>query len=116
MILFGTSVTEPDPSSYTNFLRSSSPSHQWYPKQEKPATEWEARIDELVTEQARARDPQRRAAVFHEIQKILAEQLPVVPIVTRHIASAAQSRIGNYRPSPLFPYSLWNAEELFVRQ
>jgi peptide/nickel transport system substrate-binding protein len=115
-ILFGTSVTEPDPSSYTNFLRSSSPSHQWYPKQEKAATPWEARIDELITTQARERDTQRRTAVFHEIQQILAEQLPVIPIVTRHITSAANVRVGNYRPSPLFPYSLWNAEELFVRK
>ncbi|HEY6186169.1 MAG TPA: ABC transporter substrate-binding protein [Pyrinomonadaceae bacterium] len=115
-ILFGTSVTEPDPSGYNNFLRSSSPTHQWYPNQEKPATEWEARIDGLITTQARERDPQRRAAIFHEVQQILLEQMPVVPIVTRHIASAANVRIGNYRPSPLFPYSLWNAEELFVRK
>ncbi len=115
-ILFGTSVTEPDPSSYTNFLRSSSPSHQWYPKQEKPATPWEARIDELIAAQARERDTQRRAAVFREIQQILVDQLPVIPIVTRHITSAANTRVGNYRPSPLFPYSLWNVEELFVRK
>lgn len=115
-LLFGTSVTEPDPSGYNNFLRSSSPTHQWHPKQEKPATEWEARIDDLITRQARERDPQRRAAVFREAQQILVEQMPVVPIVTRHIASAANVRIGNYRPSPLFPYSLWNAEELFVRK
>jgi peptide/nickel transport system substrate-binding protein len=115
-ILFGTSVTEPDPSGYNNFLRSSSPTHQWYPKQAKPATEWEARIDDLITRQARERDPQRRAAIFREAQQILVEQMPVVPVVTRHIASAANVRIGNYRPSPLFPYSLWNAEELFVRK
>jgi peptide/nickel transport system substrate-binding protein len=115
-ILFGTSVTEPDPSGYNNFLRSSSPTHQWYPKQEKPATAWEARIDELITEQARERDPQRRLAVFREVQQIIAEQMPVVPIVTRHIVSAANTRIGNYRPSPIYPYSLWNAEELFVRK
>lgn len=115
-ILFGTSVTEPDPSSYTNFLRSSSPSHQWYPKQEKAATPWETRIDELIAAQARERDAQRRAVVFREIQQILVEQLPVIPIVTRHITTAANTRVGNYRPSPLFPYSLWNAEELFVRK
>ncbi|HEX8138015.1 MAG TPA: ABC transporter substrate-binding protein [Pyrinomonadaceae bacterium] len=115
-VLFGTSVTEPDPSGYNNFLRSSSPTHQWHPKQEKPATEWEARIDNLVTEQAREREPQRRLAIFRDIQQILVEQMPVVPIVTRHIVSAASTRIGNYRPSPIYPYSLWNAEELFVRK
>jgi peptide/nickel transport system substrate-binding protein len=115
-ILFGTSVTEPDPSSYTNFLRSSSPTHQWFPKEQQPASPWEARIDELVTAQARERDATRRAVVFRELQQIIVEQLPVIPIVTRHITSAANERVGNYRPSPLFPYSLWNAEELFVRK
>ncbi len=115
-ILYGSNANEPDPSSYANFLRSSSPSHEWYPKQEKPATPWEARIDELITAQARERDTQRRTAVFHGIQQILAEQLPVIPIVTRHITSAANTRIGNHRPSPLLPYSLWNVEELFVRK
>ena len=34
--LFGTSVTEPDPSSYANFLTSSSPSPQWAPRQPRP--------------------------------------------------------------------------------
>lgn len=113
--LSGTSVTEPDPSSYTNFLFSSSPLHQWHPKQAKPATDWEAQIDEMVTAQARETDTERRRAVFRDIQQILAEQLPVIPIAARHVITAANARIGNYRPSPLFPHSLWNAEELFVR-
>ena len=113
--LSGTSVTEPDPSSYTNFLFSSSPLHQWHPKQAKPATDWEAQIDEMVTAQACETDAERRRAVFRDIQQILAEQLPVIPITARHVTTAANARVGNYRPSALFPHSLWNAEELFVR-
>lgn len=114
-VLLGASVSEPDPSSYVNYLRSSSPSHQWHPRQPKPATEWEARIDELLTAQAIATDPAKRRMIFNEIQAILAEQCPVIPIVVRHSASASNVRIGNHRPSALLPYSLWNAEELFVR-
>lgn len=114
--LLGASVSEPDPSSYANFLRSSSPSHQWYPKQTQPATAWEARIDTLLTEQSRETDPVRRRASFHELQVILAEQLPVIPLTARHLTSAANQRVGNHRPSTLLPYSLWNAEELFVRR
>lgn len=113
--LSGASVTEPDPSSYTNFLLSTSPLHQWHPKQAKPATDWEARIDELVAAQARETDAERRRAVFRDIQLILAEQLPVIPIAARHVTTAANARVGNYRPSAIFPHSLWNAEELFVR-
>jgi peptide/nickel transport system substrate-binding protein len=114
--LFGTSATEPDPSSYADMLRSGSPQHFWNPKQARPATDWEARLDELTAQQARETDHARRLAVFHDIQRIMAEQLPLIPLVSRHIAVAASTRIGNYRPSPLPPFSLWNAEELFVKQ
>jgi hypothetical protein len=40
------SLTEPDPSSYVGLLSSNSPMCRWRPKQSKPATDWEARIDE----------------------------------------------------------------------
>jgi peptide/nickel transport system substrate-binding protein len=115
-VLLGLSVTDPDPSSYTSFLQSSSNNHQWYPKQPKPATEWEARLDQLDNEQAHELDPARRKAIFRDIQIILAEQMPIVPIVARHFISAANTRVGNYRPGMILPFSLWNAEELFIRQ
>ena len=115
-VLLGAGVSDPDPSSYTNFLQSASGNHQWYPKQPKPATEWEARLDQLDAEQARELDPARRKAIFREIQAIIAEQMPVIPIVARHITAAANTRIGNYRPGTILPYSLWNVEELFIRQ
>jgi peptide/nickel transport system substrate-binding protein len=115
-VLFGVSVTQPDPSSYTNFLFSNSEEHQWHPKQVKPATDWEARLDELAAAQARERDQPKRQSIFRDIQLLLAEQQPVIPIVARHVIVAANARIGNYRPSTIFPYSLWNADELFIRQ
>ena len=108
-------MTEPDPSAYTNFLSSGSTAHQWHPKQSRPATEWEARLDELAAAQARERDPERRRAIFREAQLLLAEYLPVIPLVSRHVMTAAARRVGNHRPSALLPYSLWNAEEIFVR-
>ena len=112
--LLVTNLTEPDPSSYAGLLRSNSPMCRWRPKQSKPATDWEARIDDLLAKQAGETNPERRAAAFNEIQQILAEQLPTIPIVARHVSVAANQRVGNYSPSPIFPFSLWNAEELFV--
>jgi peptide/nickel transport system substrate-binding protein len=114
--LLVTSLSEPDPSSYVNFLSSSSPTCRWRPRQSKPATDWEARIDDLLAKQSRETNPDRRRAAFNEIQRILAEQLPAIPIVARHVSVAANQRVGNYSPSAIFPYSLWNAEELFIRQ
>lgn len=114
-VFYGTSATEPDPSSYADVLRSNSPQHLWSPNEPKPSTDWEARLDELAARQAHETDRERRRAIFHDIQQVMAEQLPLIPIVSRHIAVAANARVGNYRPSPLPPFSLWNAEELFVK-
>jgi peptide/nickel transport system substrate-binding protein len=115
-LLFGLTVSGIEPTTYANFLLSGADTHQWQPSQKTPATEWEARIDKLFAEQAGEGDPQKRAATFNEIQRIMAEESPVIPIVARHIVSAANTRLGNYAPSSMFPYSLWNVDELFVKK
>jgi peptide/nickel transport system substrate-binding protein len=115
-ILLGTTVTEPDPSSYVNYLISSSPTRPWQPKKEAATEGWEKQLDELLKAQAHEREAERRKALFRDAQLILAEQLPVIPIVARHIIVAANTRVRNYRPSTIVPYSLWNAEELFVNK
>jgi peptide/nickel transport system substrate-binding protein len=115
-ILLGLSVSDPEPSSLATLLLSSGDAHQWRPNQKSPATEWEAKVDQLFAEQARESDPEKRKSKFHEIQRIVADASPVIPIVARHVISAANSRVGNFSPSPMFPYSMWNAAELFIKQ
>ncbi len=114
-VLFGLAVTDIEPSSLASFLLSSGSSHQWQPKQKSPSTAWETRVDELFAQQATERDPQKRTDLFSEIQSIFREELPVVPLVSRHVVAASHKRIGNYAPSGITPYSLWNVEDLFVR-
>jgi hypothetical protein len=46
----------------------------------------------------------------------MAQETPVVPVVARHIVSAANTRLGNYAPSSIFPYSLWNIDEIYIKQ
>jgi peptide/nickel transport system substrate-binding protein len=115
-ILLGLSLTDLEPSTYGNLMLSSGDTHQWRPNQKSPATEWETKIDQLFAEQARESDPAKRKLEFQEIQKIVADASPVIPIVARHVVSAANSHVGNFSPSPMFPYSMWNAEELFIKQ
>ncbi|MEJ7622870.1 MAG: ABC transporter substrate-binding protein [Pyrinomonadaceae bacterium] len=115
-ILLGLSQTDIEPSSYQNFLLSSAGTHQWQPKQKTPTTAWEAKIDELFAAQSVELDRQKRMAIFHEIQTIMREEMPVIPLAARHVVAAAHSRIGNYSPSAIFPYSSWNIDELFIRQ
>lgn len=114
-MLFGLSVTGIEPTSYANFLLSGASVHQWQPNQKSPSTEWEARVDKLFAEQAGETDAAKRTATFNEIQTVIAEEMPIIPISARHIVTAANTRIGNYAPSSIFPYSLWNADELFVK-
>lgn len=115
-ILFGLSLSDIEPSSNAAFLLSSGASHQWQPKQKTPATTWEARIDELFDAQAVELDRQRRLAFFHEIQSIMRDELPVIPLVSRHVAAASHKKVGNYSPSGIAPYSLWNIEDIFIKQ
>ncbi len=114
-ILSGFSLTATDPSSYSGLLQSSAGLHQWRPKQAKPATEWEAKIDQLYAEQSKERDPNVRRQKFNEIQAIMADEMPIVPIVSRHIVSAGHERVGNLSPSTTLPFSMWNAESLFIK-
>lgn len=115
-ILLGLSQTDIEPSSYANFLLSSSAFHQWQPKEKQPASEWEKRVDDLFQQQSVERDQAKRLAAFSEIQSIFSEEMPVIPLVARHVVTGANSKIGNYNPSPIIPYSLWNVEELFIKQ
>ncbi len=115
-VLLGVSQTDIEPSSYATFLLSSGPTHQWQPSQKAPASEWEARVDKLFAEQAIERDQQKRLEKFSEIQQILRDEMPVIPIAARHVVAAVNSKVGNIAPSSIFPYSLWNVDELFIKQ
>ena len=114
-ILQGLSLTALDPSSFASFLLSSGGAHQWRPKQETPASEWEAKVDQLFADQAQADSITARKEKFNEIQSIFSEEMPIIPVVSRHVVSAANERIGNYSPSGMLPYSMWNADRLFIK-
>lgn len=114
-VLLGISQGDTEPSSYQNFLLSSGALHQWQPDQKTPATEWEAKIDKLFDEMILTRDFKTRYELFANIQDTMRDELPVIPIVARHVPSAANSRIGNWAPSSILPYSIWNVEELYIK-
>ena len=115
-VLMGTSQSGTDPAGFVTFLKSSGSVHQWRPGQTTPASEWEARIDQLIISLSQESDREARRKAFNEIQAVMAEEMPVIPIVSRHVVSAANERVGNFVPAGFLPYSLWNAERLFIRQ
>lgn len=104
-----------EPSDHGNVLLSSSPMHFWNPMQESPETDWEARIDELMMAQLQAVDPQARQAQYAEVQELLSQQVPIIPLINNNTLVAAQARVQNLKPAPIFPNSIWNGWELWVK-
>jgi peptide/nickel transport system substrate-binding protein len=103
-----------DPATQVNVLRSGEELHQWFPFQKTPATEWEARVDALMDKQMRTLDFAQRKKDFDEVQRIMAEEEPMVFIVSPFAYSAIRSGISNLRPAPMSPYHVtWNLDQLY---
>jgi peptide/nickel transport system substrate-binding protein len=106
-----------DPSSSMNVLKSDGYTHEWFPKQKKPATPWEARMDQLMDEQHKTIDFAKRKVLFDEVQRIMSEQVPLIYTVSPISFVAVRNGLENLRPSVLSYYKLsWNAEELYFKK
>jgi peptide/nickel transport system substrate-binding protein len=104
-----------DPTSEMNVWLSSGETHLWHPRQEKPATPWEAELDRLMLQQLVTLDYGKRKSLYDRVQEIVAEDLPVICLVSPDILVGAANRVGNFRPAILVPYALWNIEQLYVQ-
>ncbi|MEE8160037.1 MAG: ABC transporter substrate-binding protein [Acidobacteriota bacterium] len=102
-----------EPADYANVLISSGPMHMWHPNQSEPATEWEERVDDLMLRQMSTLSSSIRRQLFREIQHILGEQVPLVPLIYKDVLIAGQRDLRNVRPTSFFPYGLWNVWELW---
>ena len=103
-----------DPASNLDFWLSSGSTHFWNIGQKMPATEWEARIDTIMYEQAATLDHERRRELFNDAQRILAENLPVLYFVAPRLYYAHSRRMTGVVPSVMRPPVLWNADSLGV--
>jgi len=115
-VYFRPVMTDLDPAGNLDFWLSSGGSHFWNMSQKTPATEWERRIDTLMIEQAAELDLARREMQFRAVQKILAENLPVLYFAAPRMYYAHSARLRGVVPSVLRPPVLWNADSLSVAQ
>jgi peptide/nickel transport system substrate-binding protein len=104
----------PDPYAGKDILMSGGRLHQWYPQQVEPATEWEARIDALMLEIGRHTDVEVRKKYFFEVQEILAEQQPLIFLVSPKDFVGYRNRWQNVDPAPLGGVT-WNEESLWAK-
>jgi peptide/nickel transport system substrate-binding protein len=104
-----------DPNSEMNVWMSAGKTHLWHLGQTQPATPWEAEIDRLMRRQLVTLDPVERKRLYDRVQELVAEELPIVPLVSPNVLVGAKDALANFRPAILDHYTLWNADELFWR-
>jgi peptide/nickel transport system substrate-binding protein len=94
---------------------SSGGNHLWNPAQKTPATAWEAEIDRLMRSQMVTRSYAERKRLFDRVQAIVAEYLPMVPLVSPDLLAGAKKGLANFQPAVIEPFTLWNVEQLYWR-
>ncbi len=104
-----------DPTSEMNVWMSNGDTHLWHPNQSTPATSWEAVMDQLMQQQLITLDYAKRKRLYDRVQEIIAENLPVICLVSPNILVGASDHVGNFQPAILDPYTLWNIDQLFIR-
>ena len=89
--------------------------HEWYPNEPKPATDWEARIDQLMNLQMTTLDPVKRKEYYDEVQYIISDMVPFVYLVVPESFVAVRNKFRNLVPTILTHRLLWNIEEAWIR-
>lgn len=112
--LLGLANVEIDPSAQMNVWLSSGAMHAWWPSQKQPATPWEGAIDKLVLRQASEPSRELRKKAFDEVQKIVAEQEPIIYLINPDYLAAISPALRGTQPSAAPPQVLWNIERLWL--
>lgn len=113
-VLGWASGVPPDPLQSKSIIQSFGESHNWYPQQKAPATEWETRLDALVKEMLVTVDRAKRKGINDQIQRILAEQQPMIFLYSPKMYVGTRNKFQNLKCSILRPYTYWNIYEIAV--
>ncbi len=101
-----------DPSGGKAIYRSDGRLHVWYPEQESPATDWEARIDDIMDAQERTLEEAERVALIHELQDIFSDELPLIFLITPNAYAGIKNKWRNVEV-PAIGSITWNLDELW---
>ena len=105
----------PTPFGGQNVWRSSGESHNWFIRQQKPATPQEARIDRALDEMLTSQDRQVQKDGWKEIQNIVNDQAWFIWLPIQTIKVPVSNRFGNVQPSVMAHRLLWNIDRVYVK-
>ncbi len=104
-----------DPNPQMNVWVEDGSNHMWDLGETKPATPWEAEIDQLMKKQLSTLKVSDRKKLYDRVQQLVADNMPLICLASPNILVGAKNKVGNFNPSILDPYVLWNSDELFIR-
>jgi len=114
-IYYGPLVASTDPADSPQFWMSSGSFHFWNLHEAgKPATAWEAQIDDLMRRQTASTDDGERHRIFATVQQVFADHLPALYFAVPKVTVAVGSRVRGVRVSAFQPPVLWNVDSLSV--
>ncbi|MBZ5570691.1 MAG: ABC transporter substrate-binding protein [Acidobacteriia bacterium] len=102
-----------DPNPEMNVWLSNGGTHLWRLGEARPATDWEALIDQLMQKQMVQLKYKERKHLYDQAQEIIAANVPFVFLATPNILVGARKNLGNFKPAILDPNTLWNVEQLY---
>jgi peptide/nickel transport system substrate-binding protein len=111
--IMGLGGGDADPNPEMNVWLSNGGTHLWHLGETKPATDWEAQIDQLMQKQLVELKYKARKHLYDQVQEVIAANVPYVFIATPNILVGAKKKIGNFKPAILDPNTLWNVEQLY---
>jgi peptide/nickel transport system substrate-binding protein len=106
---------DPDPNPEMNVWLSSGATHIWHLGETQPATDWEREIDYLMERQMITLNYEKRKRLYDRVQQLISENVPFIFLAAPNVLAGAKAQIGNFHPAVLDHYTLWNADQLYLR-
>jgi peptide/nickel transport system substrate-binding protein len=103
-----------DPTAEMNVWTTGGATHLWNLTGAASAAPWEAEIDRLMQQQLVTLKYEKRKQHYDRVQQLVAENLPLICLVSPNVLVGAKTTVGNFKPAILEPATLWNADELFL--
>lgn len=104
------------PTSGQNVWLSSADLHFWHPRQEEPATEWEAEVDRIFNTARNEPDLIKRKALWDQMYTILYDQLPQINLFRQYSFLAIYDKWENVNWDIFAGVGGNNTQRLFLRQ
>jgi peptide/nickel transport system substrate-binding protein len=101
-----------DPNAEQNVWQRDGPTHLFRLGAATPLAPWETEIDALMRQQATELHRPRRQAQYARVQALVAEHLPIVPLVSPNHLVAVRRGLRGFAPGVTSRDSLWNIDAL----